>query len=187
MFFCGIVFQISAQELLTFQVDTGAYDRIDCPVSFQISPSALNINNKEIQIIEYIDNSKKSVVSQFNKENNQLWLILDGFKPKQTIRDFAIVKKNKKNETQQVEIQKKDGGLLFSFKNNPILNYQYEIVESPEGVDEKYRKSGFIHPVWSPLGEILTRIQPPDHYHHYGIWGPGPEPILENGRSIFGI
>ena len=172
MFFFGIIFQITAQELLTFQVDAGAYDRKDCPVSFQISPSELNITNQEIQIIEYFSNSEKLVATQFNKNNNQLWFILDGFTSKHTIRNFAIVKNNKKNKTPIVKIHKKDGGLLLSYKNNPILNYQYKIVEPPEGVDEKYRKSGFIHPVWSPLGEILTRIQPPDHYHHYGIWGP---------------
>lgn len=172
MFFFGVIIQITAQELLTFQVDAGAYDREDCPVSFQISRSELNINKQEIQIIEYFSNSDKLVASQFNKNNNQLWFILDGFTPKHTNRNFAIVKKNKKNKTPQVEIHKKDGGLLLSYKNDPILNYQYKIVEPPKGVDEKYKKSGFIHPVWSPLGEVLTRIQPPDHYHHYGIWGP---------------
>jgi len=39
-------------------------------------------------------------------------------------------------------------------------------------VDPLYRRSGFIHPLWSPAGKVLTRIQPTDHYHHYGIWNP---------------
>jgi hypothetical protein len=42
----------------------------------------------------------------------------------------------------------------------------------PEEADPLYKRSGFIHPLWSPGGQVLTRIQPPDHYHHYGIWGP---------------
>ena len=42
----------------------------------------------------------------------------------------------------------------------------------PEGIDPLYKRSAYIHPLWSPGGEVLTRIQPPDHYHHYGIWNP---------------
>lgn len=42
----------------------------------------------------------------------------------------------------------------------------------PKGVDSVFRKSGYIHPVITPYGDTLSRIQPPDHYHHYGIWGP---------------
>ena len=172
LFFFGIIFQTYAQDLLTFKVDTGSFDRIDCPVFLNISMSNLDINPEELQLMEYLDNSRKFVPSQFDKEKNQLWFILNGFTAKQTSREFVLIKKNKKKKSQQIEIKKKDGGLLLSFKNNPILKYQYEIVFPPKGIDEKYKKSGFIHPVWSPGGEVLTRIQAPDHYHHYGIWGP---------------
>ena len=53
----------------------------------------------------------------------------------------------------------------------------------PEGVDSAYQRSGFIHPLWSPGGEVLTRIQPPDHYHHYGIWAPWTRTHI-NGREV---
>jgi hypothetical protein len=43
--------------------------------------------------------------------------------------------------------------------------------------------SGYIHPLWSPQGEVLTRIQPPDHYHHYGIWNPWTSTRFQ-GRSV---
>ena len=119
MFFFGIIFQITAQELLTFQVDAGAYDRKDCPVSFQISPSELNITNQEIQIIEYFSNSEKLVATQFNKNNNQLWFILDGFTSKHTIRNFAIVKNNKKNKTPIVKFIKKMGAYYCPIKTIP--------------------------------------------------------------------
>jgi hypothetical protein len=37
--------------------------------------------------------------------------------------------------------------------------------------------------VWSPDGEVLTRVQPPDHHHHYGIWNPWTHTEFE-GREI---
>lgn len=46
-----------------------------------------------------------------------------------------------------------------------------------------YTRSGYIHPLWTPGGEILTRIQPPDHYHHYGIWNPWTRTEFE-GQEI---
>lgn len=54
----------------------------------------------------------------------------------------------------------------------PVLSYVHKETMPPEGVDPLYKRSAYIHPLWSPGGERLTRIQPPDHYHHYGIWNP---------------
>ncbi len=56
--------------------------------------------------------------------------------------------------------------------DSPVLSYVHEETMPPEGIDPLYKRSAYIHPLWSPGGERLTRIQPPDHYHHYGIWNP---------------
>jgi hypothetical protein len=54
----------------------------------------------------------------------------------------------------------------------PLVSYVHGETPAPEGQDPLYKRSAYMHPVWSPGGEVLTRIQPPDHYHHYGIWNP---------------
>lgn len=54
----------------------------------------------------------------------------------------------------------------------PVLTYVHKETLPPEGVDPVFKRSAYIHPLRSPGGEILTRIQPPDHWHHYGIWNP---------------
>ena len=65
-----------------------------------------------------------------------------------------------------------------------ILKYRKSMIEAPEGVDPLYRKPGaYIHPLMSPSGKVLTRIQPPDHYHHYGIWNPWTKTFFE-GRQV---
>lgn len=158
--------------MIKFQVDSGTTERMNCPVALELSKLNLDLKPIDIQLIEIIKDSIKLIPSQIDSENKLLWFVLDGQTPKQTLRDFALVKKNTENSSPQIEIQKNDGAMQFSFDGNPILNYQYGMTYPPEGVDEKYKKSGFIHPLWSPGGEVLTRIQPPDHYHHYGIWGP---------------
>ena len=60
----------------------------------------------------------------------------------------------------------------ISLDGQPLLTYVHAETPAPEGQDPLYKRSAYIHPLRSPGGEILTRIQPPDHFHHYGIWNP---------------
>ena len=178
--FLWVSFQLNAQSILKFEVSTKIQNYKDCPISFELPTSGSQYN---LQLIEIINNSKKNIPSQFDKQKNQISFILDGFTPKKTIRHYELVEKTQKTKSAQIDILKKNGGLLLTYKDNPILNYQFEMTYPPKGVNEKYKKSGFLHPVYSPGGEVLTRIQAPDHYHHYGIWGPWTKTHIE-GREV---
>lgn len=86
---------------------------------------------------------------------------------------------------QKVELNDKDGILTFRVANKDLLSYQYKTVYPPAGQDTNYKRSGFIHPVYTPHGQVLTRIQPPDHYHHYGIWNPWTHTLFEQDTVDF--
>jgi hypothetical protein len=75
------------------------------------------------------------------------------------------------------------GHLTISYHYHPLLTYVYTTTYPPPGIDTAYKKSGFIHPLYTPHGQILTRIQPPDHYHHYGVWDPWTH-VLYKGDTI---
>ena len=74
--------------------------------------------------------------------------------------------------SQEVTLQESSKGMDFLLDGKLVLSYQMTKEAVPTGIKEAYSKSGFIHPIQSPSGQILSRIQPKDHYHHYGIWGP---------------
>jgi hypothetical protein len=76
-----------------------------------------------------------------------------------------------------------EGVLEIRRKDRGILQYNHIPVAPPEGRDVLYTRSGFIHPLWSPTGDILTDIHPPDHPHHMGIWMPWTNTEFE-GRHI---
>ncbi len=78
----------------------------------------------------------------------------------------------KKNNFSKEILIKKDGALYIHYAGNDLLGFQYEMHYPPEGVDTAFKRSGYIHPVYTPHGQLLTRINAPDHYHHYGIWNP---------------
>ena len=61
-------------------------------------------------------------------------------------------------------IEIRDGGKL-------VFGWQYELLKEPAG-GAKFAGSAFLHPLCPPSGFDLTRIQPDDHLHHYGVWWP---------------
>ncbi|MCL6257956.1 PmoA family protein [Aquiflexum sp. TKW24L] len=80
-------------------------------------------------------------------------------------------------------MEETSNGINFKASGQLLLTYQTATADVPPDVKPEFRKSGFIHPLVSPSGQILTRIQPPDHYHHYGIWGPWTKTTIE-GREV---
>jgi hypothetical protein len=85
--------------------------------------------------------------------------------------------------SQKIDLKETSGGVDFLIDNQRVLTYQTAKIPVPQGVKEDFSKSGFIHPITSPSGQVLSRIQPPDHYHHYGIWGPWTRATI-SGREV---
>lgn len=85
--------------------------------------------------------------------------------------------------SQGVSVKETPTGIDFMLDEKVLLTYQTAKAEVPDGVQKDYEKSGFIHPINSPSGQVLSRIQPKDHYHHYGIWGPWTRATI-NGREV---
>ncbi len=50
---------------------------------------------------------------------------------------------------------------LFAFQHDEIV---------PPGIKPVYKRAGFIHPVLTPNGQVISGSFAPDHAHHHGIW-----------------
>ena len=61
---------------------------------------------------------------------------------------------------QQVILKETSTGVEFLLDGKQVLRYQTAKAAVPSGVKEAFSKSGFIHPIQSPSGQILSRIQP---------------------------
>lgn len=62
--------------------------------------------------------------------------------------------------------------LTFRTGGRDIVRYNYGVVRAPEGVSETFNRSGYLHPLWTPGGAVLTNDFPKKHLHHHGIWFP---------------
>jgi hypothetical protein len=172
---------------IKFNVFAGEYSRKNCPVSLDLSTTSLELNNQYLQLYSLEGNTEVPVASQLEEgKNPRLWFILKGEMKKGEIHKYILSIMDHTTESvsnPDIRIEKDVQGLRLVNRGKPVLNYQFNEIYPPAGVDPLYKRSGFIHPLWSPDGEILTRIQAPDHYHHYGIWGPWTKTHIR-GREV---
>ena len=69
-----------------------------------------------------------------------------------------------------LEVKETEETLQVMDGQTEVLTYHKAAVDPPEGIDPIFRRSGFIHPLRTPKGGVLTGIHPKDHYHHLGLW-----------------
>lgn len=64
--------------------------------------------------------------------------------------------------------------ILITENDTPVLAYNYGIVAPPEGVDARYRRSSYIHPLYDLDGGAISQDFPGDHFHHRGVFWTWP-------------
>lgn len=79
-------------------------------------------------------------------------------------------------------VEAAEGLVPLSVDGEPLAYYQSQPLTDPVG-GAAYKGSNFIHPLKTPSGFVVSRIQPDDHLHHFGLWWPWKY-IEMDGRSI---
>ncbi len=153
----------------------------DRQIPLQISEITEHITFPVSVHLDSVPDGHYSIIAKINAEeihipvqsdDDRLWFSLS---QENTDRKAAYYVQNigQNNMGQPLlSASKKNGDLQLSLAGKPLISYRYEMTYPPVGVDSVFRKSGYVHPVLTLKGDTLSRIQPPDHYHHYGLWGP---------------
>jgi len=65
----------------------------------------------------------------------------------------------------------------MSDNGQPVLTYNFGTVPVPTGVKGPYAvaRGDYVHPLYGPGGEVLTKDFSPDHPHHRGLYWAWPE------------
>jgi hypothetical protein len=158
--------------IAVISVHSGPYVRSDTHVSVSLD-DLTSIHEEKLCLFEYKGGEEVYVPVQFSAgfERRVHW-VLRGLTEPGEVRFFHLVKREKPDSEPSMKVQHRDGAYTLVAGERPVLQYNSETVFPPEGVNPVYRRSGFIHPLFSPSGTVLTEIQPPDHMHHYGLWNP---------------
>ena len=64
-----------------------------------------------------------------------------------------------------------------------VMTYNALFVESPDADQPWYGRSGFIHPVYTPSGRVVTDGFPTDHLHQHGLMFAWTSAVV-NGRKV---
>ena len=188
--FCVIVFLLDVfsglhSQSYTFSIKTNDRALLPLPLRLTVNHLPLDRDSVRIHVARESERGLIPLKSQLEEgDNTVLWVVPDEEIPpgSEALFHIRLVKgAGKPGGKNQAEM---DGqNITLSHGGKKVLAYHHAFQEAPEGVNPLYGKSGFIHPLYSPEGNILTRIQPEDHYHHYGIWNPWTRTIVE-GRPV---
>lgn len=155
---------------------------INVPVSFNLDQFTF-VADSALSLVEVQGNKRVAVPFQIRQnENRLLYLQLPANGVKK--HHYELVK-GAPQPFKEIVATRADGQLTFQSADKKLLNFYFGTIYPPKGIDTNYKRSGFIHPLWTPNGQELTRIQAPDHYHHYGIWNPWTHVLFEGDTVDF--
>ncbi|MDB2314049.1 PmoA family protein [Flavobacteriaceae bacterium] len=163
--------QGNEQPCLCISVEDNKAIGVERPISVVLDEEKKDCWNQDMVLVKKTGAGMEAIPFQVDEnEGNKIWFKHSSDSGIKTTYCFE----RKKEQTQRIQFgyQKENGDLKLKFEDQSLIHYRYKMKSPPEGIDKLYQKSGYIHPVISPKGDTLTRIQPPDHYHHYGVWGP---------------
>lgn len=167
--------------LAEIAVDSGESARLDTPVGVALPVSIDPFQPLRLEAVQ--EGERRAVPCQVEPGSpTKLWFVLDGETPANTTRKFAL--------SVGVPVQK-DGIQLdlsattldVKFSGARVFSYNHGHVVPPPGVRPEYIRSGYIHPLFSPSGKLLTEDFPADHHHHKGIWFPWTKTEFE-GKAV---
>lgn len=70
----------------------------------------------------------------------------------------------------EVVCTENDDSIVITRAGHHVLTY-HKTAKVPEGVDPKYARSGFLHPISTPSGRVVTDDYPvPHHSHQHGLF-----------------
>jgi hypothetical protein len=160
------------KQILHFYAEAGLYQRINTPASADLE----GISKVDSMSFQFFEKVKGQLIEKpFQVEQGyvpRLWFILDGTTEAGKKREYFLYVAGKGSSVNSITSEVAPGSIILKKGEKEILHYQTAMLYPPAKVDTAYKRNGFIHPLSSPSGNILTRVSPPDHYHHLGIWNP---------------
>lgn len=151
----------------TITVSAGAFDRSETIVSFTF-PDAV-----EPGVYRMESGMDEGSVTIQVDEHNTGWFILEDLPAGSSVTYTLDMASLSSSVPADMGVTTSIDRNTISLMNgeSEVLSYYYDDNELPDGMDEMYRRGGYIHPVNSPDGIPLTNhLDQKVHPHHYGIF-----------------
>ena len=152
---------VEAQQL-EIRIDAGAIDRHQSIVSFYLPYYV----DEGVYLIKDEDENENFLQID---ANNRGWLRISDLSSGDHIT--YRLDSNMRFETTTNAYEIDENRITLKSNQRDVLSYYHGSNDPPEELDERYKRGGYIHPVYTPEGVIVTNHLNPDlHPHHSGIW-----------------
>ncbi len=173
-----LVVPVMAQQapaVFQLAVSAGEFDRYETVVAFDMPPEA--DGDAYVLVTEGRDPRPVQV------RDGKGWFILDRLPAESTAVFRLLPDVDGAASSAMVEARSVEGAAGFSVGGGAVLTYNFDPTELPRpDIRPVFKRGGYIHPVWTPSGRIITDDYPPNHVHHHGIWAAWTKTAFE-GRS----
>jgi hypothetical protein len=152
----GLTVNSQKIQLLHFYVEAGNFQRINTPVSLDIE----GVSKSDTLGYQLVEKVKDQMIEKpFQVEADylpRLWWILDGTTDPGKKREFFLYRVGPQTVKNIITSEITPDNIILKKGDSEILHYRKSIMYPPAGVDTAYKRSGFIHPMYSPSGNILV-------------------------------
>ena len=155
-------------------VEAGNFDRQDSVVTFTLPPGL----NSEVMVLREGANEVRWQPGKDGKAAVTIHELKKGAVATFTLLEAGGKEGQVRRENHSVGVTVSRAGekVDFSFsepdhKARLLFSYQAEPGALPrEDIKPEFRRGGYLHPIRTPSGKVVTDDFPPNHIHHHGVW-----------------
>ena len=89
------------------------------------------------------------------------------------------------NDQKGVVAKREGTSVSFLAGDKEMFRYNGEKTPLPPGFDPSYQRGGYISPIFTPSGTLVSDDYPPQHKHHHGVWTPWTKTQFEGRHPDF--
>lgn len=159
---------------VTVTVSAGDYARYNIPVRV-----SLPVSFSPTQKLTLVNKATRKKIPAQLLDSVTLIFILNDSLPPHSSRSYDVIPA-KAVARPSVTVEDKTNGLLVKSSGKPVFFYHTREALPPADSPSYYKRSGFIHPLYSPAGQVLTDDFPAGHVHQHGIFAAWTNTTFRN-------
>lgn len=166
--FCAA--SLHAAPSVELELTAGDYDRDQTPITFLLPKKLAEFQH--FKLVRAADKQEIAAQRYPGKTAKIGWVLARPLDKGET-RQYRLTAQEQvplSAGASCVSVEDDGRSLLVNVGERPALRYNYEVNEGPKGMDPIYRRSGYIHPLFTPSGRELTGDFPADHPHQHAVF-----------------
>jgi hypothetical protein len=157
-----------AGPVVVLEVAAGQQARQNCVISIPV-PKLLD-TQKKFSLVRIQNGAEIPIQFDGTGDRRELvWILRERLAPGAKRRYRLLAGPDLKAQPDRVTVVDDGKHLNVKVGGKPVLTYNHAIVEAPRRDQAYYDKSGYIHPLYTPSGKVITDDFNPDHAHQHGI------------------